>query len=62
MDRPRLTYTPHPDATPEAQLKVLANVYRYVLFDSQASKGGPHDVATDERKQKVQGKTRKERT
>jgi hypothetical protein len=56
MDNPRLTYTPHPDATPEAQLKVLANVYRYVLFDSQASKGGPHDVATDGRKQKVQGK------
>jgi len=51
MDSPRLTYTPHPDATPEAQLKVLANVYRYVLFDSQASKGGPHDLTSGSTKE-----------
>jgi hypothetical protein len=44
MDSPRLTYTPHPDATPEAQLKVLANVYRYVLLDSQTNKGGSNDL------------------
>jgi hypothetical protein len=30
---------------PEAELSALAVVYRFVLFDSQASKGGP-DVLT----------------
>jgi hypothetical protein len=62
MSSPCITYTQRSDATLEAELSALANVYRYVLFDSQASKGGPHDVATDERKQKMQGKARKDRT
>jgi hypothetical protein len=44
MDRPRIAYTSRPDATPEAELNALANVYRYVLFDSQARRGGPHDL------------------
>ncbi len=37
MDRPRVTYTPRSDATPETELNVLANVYRFIL-DSHAKK------------------------
>jgi hypothetical protein len=44
MDNPRITYTPRPDATPEAELNALANIYRYVLFNSQARRGGTHDL------------------
>ena len=31
MDSPRMTYTPRPDATSEAELNVLASVYRFIL-------------------------------
>ena len=44
MSSPRITYTQRSDATLEAELNALANVYRYVLFDSQARRGGPHDL------------------
>ncbi len=27
----RITYTPRPDATPEAELNVLGNVYHFIL-------------------------------
>ena len=37
MDSFRITYTSHPDATPEAELNVLANVYRFIL-DRHAKK------------------------
>jgi len=37
MDSPRMTYTSRPDATPEAELNVLANVYRSIL-DCHAKK------------------------
>ena len=43
-DSPPTIYTSRPDATPEAELNALANVYRYVLFDSQARRGGTHDL------------------
>jgi hypothetical protein len=39
-----ITYAPRADATPEAELGALAAVYRFILFDSQASKGGLHDL------------------
>ena len=42
--KPRIVYRPREDATPEVELKALANVYRYVLFNSQARRGGPHDL------------------
>jgi len=44
MSSPCITYTQRSDATLEAELNALANVYRYVLFDSQARRGGPHDL------------------
>ncbi len=31
MDSPRITYTFRSDATPEAEVNVLANVYRFIL-------------------------------
>jgi len=31
MNSPRITYIPHPDATPESELSVLANVYTYLI-------------------------------
>jgi hypothetical protein len=31
MNSPRIIYTSRPDATPEAELNVLANVYRFIL-------------------------------
>jgi hypothetical protein len=44
VGRPSMTYAPRSEATPEAELHVLANVYRYVLFNSQATRGGPYDL------------------
>jgi hypothetical protein len=37
MDSPRMTYTSRPDATLEAEVNVLANVYRFIL-DCHAKK------------------------
>ena len=31
MNKQRVTYTPRPDATPETEIQVLAEVYRFVL-------------------------------
>jgi hypothetical protein len=36
MTSPRITYTPRPDATPEAELSALASVYRFII-DSHAN-------------------------
>jgi hypothetical protein len=40
MDNPSLTYTPHPDTTPEAEVNALASVYRFLLLE----KGDHHDL------------------
>ena len=37
MGRPSITYAPRSEATPEAELNVLANVYRFIL-DCHAKK------------------------
>jgi hypothetical protein len=42
-----ITVKPLLGNSPEAELDALAAVYRYVLFDSQASKGGPHDLTNN---------------
>jgi hypothetical protein len=31
MSNPRITYTPHPDASLESELDVLANIYAYLI-------------------------------
>jgi hypothetical protein len=50
VDKPSVIYSPRLDATPEAELNALAAVYRFVLFDSQASRGGLHDLTSDSTK------------
>lgn len=37
MSEPAITYAPHPDATPEAELNTLASVYRFVLAKKNAA-------------------------
>jgi hypothetical protein len=37
MSSPRIIYTPRPDVTPDAEVNVLANVYRFIL-DCHAKK------------------------
>jgi hypothetical protein len=60
MSSDRIIYVPCPGATPEAELNVLAEIYRFVLFDSQTRKGGPHDLMSGSTK-KWTTKPRKER-
>jgi hypothetical protein len=50
MSSPRITYTSRPDATPEAESNVLANVYRFILDCHAKKKGGPAKTALDDRK------------
>jgi hypothetical protein len=40
MDSPRLTYSPRPDTTPEAQVNALAAVYRFLILE----KGDRNDL------------------
>ena len=45
MSNPRITYTPRPDATPEAELNALVAVYRLILDSKKAApSSGPDDV------------------
>lgn len=51
MSSPRITYTPHPDATPEAEISALAACYRIILEsqskrDRLLDKDGPNDGTT----------------
>jgi hypothetical protein len=46
MSSPCITYTQRSDAALDAELNALANVYRYVLFDSQARRGGSHELTS----------------
>ena len=40
MSSPRIIYTPRPDATPEAELSTLANVYRFLLDSANKNAAG----------------------
>jgi len=40
-------YEPRPDATPEAEVNVLANVYRFILDCHAKQEGGPATAPTD---------------
>ncbi len=39
ISTPRITYAPWPDVTPETELSVLANVYRFVLKSQATTRG-----------------------
>ena len=38
MSSPRIVYTSRPDATPESELRVLANVYAYLIKTQDSNK------------------------
>lgn len=50
MSEPRITYTPRPDATPEAEQSALAAVYRLVISHAQ-EKEANRPVGPDARKE-----------
>ena len=50
MSRRPITYTPRPDATPGAEMDALASIYRFIVFESTASKKGTRPGAPDDRK------------
>jgi hypothetical protein len=44
IETSRVVYRPRESATPEAELSALAAIYTFVLFNSQSTRGGPHDL------------------
>jgi hypothetical protein len=38
MNNLHITYLPHPDATPESELRVLASVYAYLIKNHHSKK------------------------
>jgi hypothetical protein len=59
MSSPHITYAARPDTTPEAELDTLAALYRFVLFDSQAKRGGSHALTNDSTKKWTTGPDKK---
>jgi hypothetical protein len=49
----RVSYASRPDSTPEAELSALAAIYEFALLNSQAKRGGPHDLTSDSTKQRT---------
>jgi hypothetical protein len=41
MNRPRITYTPRPDARPEGELDTIVAVYRFILDCHKRKKAAP---------------------
>jgi hypothetical protein len=50
MSSPRIAYSPRPDATPEAELSALTNVYRYILDCHAKKKAAPRQSRPDDAK------------
>jgi hypothetical protein len=61
MSSPRITYTPRPDATPEGEISALAAVYRFILFESRASKEAARPGDLDDAKVRSKGDSRAKR-
>jgi hypothetical protein len=59
MTSPRIIYTPHSDATPEAELSALAVIYALVHSNSQAKRGGTHDLTNESTKKRTTGPGKK---
>lgn len=57
MDSSHVAYTPQSDATPESELNVLASVYRFILFESSASKEGACPGAPDDAEESKNART-----
>jgi hypothetical protein len=56
---PIIHYTTRPGTTPEGELDALTAIYKFVLFGSQASKGGPHDLTNASTSKTVKNGPRK---
>ena len=51
VSKPAVIYTPRPDAAPEAELNVLANVYAYLIKSHHSKKAAkPVQLRTGEAK------------
>ena len=59
MASPHITYTSSHEVTAEAELAALVAPYKFVLFDLQASKGGPDVLTTDSTKKSATGPEKK---
>jgi hypothetical protein len=46
MSNPRIVYQPREDASTEVELRCLAEIYKFVLFEFQARKGEPYALTT----------------
>jgi hypothetical protein len=53
MTSPRVTYTPRPDATPEAEVSTLANVYRLLLDSAAKNAAGVTSTNGDDAERKT---------
>ena len=57
MNNFRITYLPHPDATPESELRVLANVYAHLIQSYHNKKAAkPAQLRTGETKSSMRRK------
>jgi hypothetical protein len=53
----RIAYLPHPDATPESELSVLANVYAYLIKSHHGKKAAkPAQLRTGDAKSSMRRK------
>ena len=59
MGSPHITYVARPNATPETELSALLAVYKFVLFDSQAKRGGLHDLTNESTEKRTTGPGKK---
>ena len=48
MSKPRMAYTPHPNATSETELSVLAAIYAFALQKYQAKQRSVEHVRTSD--------------
>jgi hypothetical protein len=55
MAEPKVVYSPRPDATPESERSTLMAVYRYLIFECQASEKGARPGAPDAAKESRNG-------
>jgi hypothetical protein len=57
MSNPQITYTPHPDASPESELDVLANIYAYLIRTHDSKRAPePAQLRTGESKSSMRRK------
>jgi hypothetical protein len=57
MSNPRITYTPHPDASLESELDVLANIYAYLIRNHDSKMAAePAQLRTGEAKSSMRRK------